>query len=309
MARRTDRKIKDRKMAGNSFAVASFSCHSFYCRSCLVLLVVCGCLLAPQAAAEEPAALADGEKALREKWQGVYFEIAQALVMRAGDQRLALLEKPLLFYTNPVRTNDQHGSMFLWTNEGRPAVIGSIWSALHRPDPGVRNITHEFHSLSEQPDVQAARGGQAAWNSGEPGIAWQALAGSPAPASSRAGRLVQMRSLARGLVASITAEEATDLRLMPQPLYRYPEKTAGALDGALFVFALATDPELILLLEAENNEPATYRAAFARFGNLAMAVKDGERTIWSCERGTPGRSEGKYYLHWRIEQRKADLTP
>ena len=134
-------------------------------------------------------------------------------------------------------------------------MIGSIWSALNRADTSLRNITHEFHSLSEQTDVQATRGGQAAWTSGEPGIAWHSLAGSPAPASSRAGRLVQMRALARSLSARITAEEATDLRLMPQPLYRYAEKTAGALDGALFVFALATDPELILLVEANAGEP------------------------------------------------------
>lgn len=270
--------------------------------------------LAPLAAADEPSPLTAGEQALREKWQAVYLEIAQSLDMRAGEKKLALYEQPLLFYTNPVRTNDQHGSMFLWTDEGRPAVIGSIWSGLNVKDKALRNITHEFHSLSEQPDVQAARGGpghpkgQAQWSAGEPGIAWQALVGSPAPASSRVRRLSQMRDAVRQLTASITAVEASELRLMPQPLYRYPEKTPSVVDGALFVFALATDPELIVLIEQRDAQPAM-RVAFARFGNLPMSVTDGERELWSCERGTPGRSEGKYYLHWRIEQRKADLSP
>jgi hypothetical protein len=266
-------------------------------------------ILAPLTAAAQDATSPSAEKLLREKWQGVYLEIAQSLEMRVGEKKLRLHDQPLLFYTNPVRTNDQHGSMFLWTHEGRPAVLGSIWSAVHRPDPSVRNITHEFHSLTEQPDVQTALGEATAWSAGEPGIAWQALAESPAPSSSRSGRLVQMRSLARRLNAQITAEEATELRLMPQPLYRHPEQTAGVLDGALFVFALATDPELILLVEATASDTPAYRVAFARFGNLAMSVKDGDREIWSCDSGTRGRSDGKYYLKWRAEQRKADLTP
>jgi len=97
---------------------------------------------------------------------------------------------------------------------------------------------------------------------------------------------------------------------MPQPLYRYPEDTAGASDGAMFVFALATDPELVLLIEdAADGDKPVWKVAFARFGNLAMAVKDGDQTLWTCERGKPGRSEGRYYLYWRIEQRPADLSP
>ena len=67
--------------------------------------------------------------------------------MQHGQQRLTLLEKPLLFYTNPVRMNDQHGAIFLWTEAGRPAVIGSIWSAINRQNPSSRIVSHEWHSL------------------------------------------------------------------------------------------------------------------------------------------------------------------
>ena len=275
-----------------------------------LFVILVALVLAPLAAADEPSAPSDAEKALRHKWQGVYLEIAQSLEMCSGETKLTLHDKPLLFYTNPVRATDQHGTIFLWTDQGRPAVFGSVWSALNRTDTSLRNITHEWHSLVEEPDVQAVRGGQTDWTSGEPGVAWQTLADSPAPASSRAARLVQMRTLARGLAVSITAESETELRLMTQPLYRYPEKSAGAIDGAIFVYSLATDPELILLVEAsEPADKSEYRIACARFGNLAMAVKSGERTLWTCDRGTPGQSNGKYYLHWRVEQRKADLSP
>jgi hypothetical protein len=243
---------------------------------------------------------------LRDRWQQVYLKIAGGIEMRRGEVALQLEPAPLLFYTNPVRLNQQHGSIFLWTEGGRPAVFGSIWSAVNRNDSSVRFVTHEFHSLSESANVSARKDGASLWNSGEAGIAWLSLDPSPAPAASRPARLVQMRQLARRIRARITAEEASDLRLMTNPLYRYPDSAIGC-DGALFAFCLATDPELILLVEANlaANKPA-YKVACARFGNLAMEVADGDKRIWTCDRGTPGRSEGKYYLRWRAEEMPAN---
>jgi len=247
------------------------------------------------------------DKALREKWQQVYQKIAGSIEMRRGAAELTLEKAPLLFYTNPVRMNQQHGSIFLWTQNGRPAVFGSIWSAVNRNDASVRFVTHEFHSLVDTPDVSAGKTGATVWSSGEAGIAWQPLADAPAPGATRTARLVQLRQLARKLSARITAEEAGDLRLLTNPLYRYPEQTAGALDGGLFAYCLATDPELIVLIEADTSaKTPAYRAAFARFGNLAMEVNDGDKLIWTCDRGTPGRSAGKYYLRWRAEEMPAN---
>jgi hypothetical protein len=247
------------------------------------------------------------EPMLKEKWQQAYRSIAQSIEMRRGSTPLSLQSQPLLYYTNPVRTNDQQGAIFLWTLGGRPAVIGSIWSALNRLDTTSRNVTHEWHSLMVNEDVNATRGGRTIWIAGEPGITWLTLPDCPAPSQSRVARLGQLRSIARRLTARITAEEESELRLMPQPLYRYPEKTPDVRDGAVFAYALTTDPELLLLIEAAGSEPMPiYRVAIARFGNLAMSVRDGDRTIWSCERGKPGYSDGKYFLHWRAEQMPTD---
>jgi hypothetical protein len=249
------------------------------------------------------------DAASREKWQKVYREIAESLEMRHGETRLELHDVPLLYYTNPVRTTDQHGTLFLWTERGQPAVLGSIWSAIDRQRADLRNIAHEYHSLVEDADVHASVKGEARWSSGEAGIAWKVLDGAPKPGKTRPARLVQMRELARRLSASITTkEEKNELRLMPQPLYRYPENVDGAVDGSLFVFALATDPELIVLIKqpADADDPV-WKVAFARFGNLAMEVKDRDRTLWTCERGIPGRSAGRYLLKWKVEQRSADL--
>jgi hypothetical protein len=263
-------------------------------------------LLSLLVAGSVPAEQSESDNLLHEKWQQAYRQIAESLDLLHGETPLVLEPTPLLFYTNPQRVNGQHGTIFLWTERGRPAVFGSIWSAIHRTDPKLRNVSHELHSLADSGTVRAVRDSAELWNSGETGIAWQTLDELPAPAASKPARLVQMRRIARRLSARITAEEENELRLMPNPLYRYPEGAPGALDGALFVYAMATDPELVLLVEATTETASpSYRVAFARFGNLAMAARDGEQTIWTCDRGTPGRSDGKYYLRWRAEQMSA----
>jgi hypothetical protein len=250
------------------------------------------------------------DAAAREKWQKTYQAIAQSVVMRHSESRLTMLDQPLLFYTNPVRTNDQHGAIFLWTEAGRPAVIGSIWSAMNRQNPDSRFVTHEWHSLVVGSNVTATRGEKRLWTPGEPGIAWETLAGTPVPASQRAARLLQMRSLARRFSVAIQVEGESDLRLMAQPLYRYPETVVGVLDGAIFSFAMTTDPELLVLLEdREISGHPNWQVAFARFGNKAMTVKDDDKIVWSCEAGAPGISNGRYYLRWRAEEMPARPQP
>ena len=67
---------------------------------------------------------------------------------------------------------------------------------------------------------------------------------------------------------------------MAQPLYRYPEQVSSVLDGAIFSFAMTTDPELLVLLEdREIDGQPTWHVAFARFGNKAMTVKAAPPTI------------------------------
>src|SRR5262245_16284848 len=57
-----------------------------------------------------------------------------------------LVEKPIYVWSNPTRSNVQHGLVLVWTDRGRPVAIGSIFS---HPETGKRMICHEFHSMSE----------------------------------------------------------------------------------------------------------------------------------------------------------------
>jgi hypothetical protein len=264
--------------------------------------------MSPAARAQETPAVPDR---LLERWMALYLERAESLDMLvAGDpqRRLELQKSPLLKYTNPVRNVQQHGAVYVWTNEGRPAVLGSIWSAIDRTQPDLRRLYFEWHSLAAD-DVSAERSGASLWSAGEPGVEWQALREFGPVAASRPLRLVQMRRIARALTARIDTEES-ELRLMDQPIYRYPEGTAGVDDGAVFAFVMGTDPELIVLLEAAASDggPPQWRIACARFSNWPMRVAIGDREIWSCEKVEPPHDRGRYFLWFAMELLPADLA-
>jgi hypothetical protein len=91
-------------------------------------------------------------------------------------------------------------------------------------------------------------------------------------------------------------ETKQDLRLLPQPLYRYSEKEE-ILDGALFVFVVTTDPECCLLLEAyQDHEGSRYRYAVAPMSIYQLEVRYKDHPVWSIERrGAVGPNCRSYY--------------
>ena len=72
---------------------------------------------------------------------------------------------------------------------------------------------------------------------------------------------------------------------MSRPLYRYEKSDGDVVDGAVFCFAMGTDPEVILLIEAVVTAGETqWEYAFARrtSGELQGQL-DGD-TVWTAER-------------------------
>lgn len=112
----------------------------------------------------------------------------------------------------------------------------------------------EAQAGGAQEPVTASRKGQLFWKCDQPGVQWKAGHSDLAISPERATRSLQMRSISRqyqagyykGLVLG------NEFRLMPQPIYRYPESTPGVIDGAIFSFAVGTDPCVLLLVEARQ---------------------------------------------------------
>jgi hypothetical protein len=100
-----------------------------------------------------------------------------------------------------------------------------------------------------------------------------------------------MRTLAGQFSARLMDErrnragERQELRLLTQPLYRYPTAEGEVLDGALFAIVMGTDPEVFLLLEARRvSDGPTWRYAFARMNVDAMTVSFKEQEVWRAEK-------------------------
>jgi hypothetical protein len=98
-----------------------------------------------------------------------------------------------------------------------------------------------------------------------------------------------LRSLSREFTGRSLSDagQAWELRLLPQPLYRYESTDPDVLDGALFtlVSSAGTDPEIILLLEARKTPTGpqwVYGAA--RFSDMNLWLKHKNQEVWSSIR-------------------------
>src|SRR5262245_32324929 len=62
------------------------------------------------------------------------------MFLDAGHKQAAELNtKPIFNWTNLVGEHTQYGHLFVWTHQGRPAVIGTIFST-RASDPKKRNV-------------------------------------------------------------------------------------------------------------------------------------------------------------------------
>jgi hypothetical protein len=196
---------------------------------------------------------------------------------------LELVERPLLHWGNPAR-NGEDGAVFAWLKDGRPEVVGSVFTYRdRRRDMVLRK--HAFHSLSDSP-LTAEFQSRLIWSPKLAGVKFAPAPAAEPPAEDARRRLTQMRSLARQFSVTMVdlKEEKSELRLMTQPLLRY-EPTAGpAVDGAIFAFAVATDPEALLLLEArKNGSDLRWEFAFARFHFVTLSAQHHGKEVWRVE--------------------------
>lgn len=239
--------------------------------------------IAPLARTQEPAETPEVtvnkeliEAALKLTKEGA---VKYSIALEDGT-KLKLLPDPILRWSNPS-VGEIHGNVFLWTSGDRPAVVGSFykWFTPHT------HLTHEFHSLAEQPLV-ARRDDAEVWTTKQAGLAFKALAEAPAPAPSAASRLLQMKRLARDFAATKVERDGAkqEMRLLPQPIYRYAAPDKQLLDGALFVLVQGTDPEVFLLLEAQGADgKEAWHFAATRMNGVGFSLRYQDKEIWSVE--------------------------
>jgi hypothetical protein len=133
--------------------------------------------------------------------------------------------------------------------EGRPAGLLTI--EIYN-DAGDRAVaSYEFAALAnEQLSLTHAARKELTWQTPAEAFALKPLADAPPPADTPTARLGQMRRLARRFaVSEVFNDLSIECRLLAQPIDRYSSQDEALVDGALFVFANGTNPEVGLLLE------------------------------------------------------------
>ena len=225
--------------------------------------------------------------------------------MDADKHKLVLEPKPIFRWSNPVRGPVHDALLFVWLYQGRPAAIGNIF-ALHGRDEW--QIWHEFHSLDLVP-LHATWRGQLLWSPPKAAVEFKPVPDAPAPADSAEERTRQMRSLARDFTAnSIDEKDAPwELRLLPQTIYRYGTADSDVLDGGLFIFVQATDPELILLVEARRkDETYQWYYACARFTDYRLQLRYKGTEVWAV---APGRYRDVTAPHFHFYAERLNSPP
>jgi hypothetical protein len=190
--------------------------------------------------------------------------------------------KPLLRYSDPTRgaagqTVLLDASVWRLGEQGRPKAL--ITLELYGSDEDETLLSYEFLSLAE-PQLKLAhkQHTKVAWQSAGTRLKWSPLSGAPEPAASANGRLVQMREQARRFEAIEVIERAdVKCRLLAQPIDRYQAAADGIVDGALFVYANGTNPELGVLIESDGKR---YTFAVIRLTSAESHVAlDGKEVV------------------------------
>jgi hypothetical protein len=190
--------------------------------------------------------------------------------------RLQLAPDPLHRWTDPTRQNSD-GVLWAWRSSGRPIAVLAI-----EPQPTL--WCFEFVSLST--GRVEADNGRVYWAPKTAGVEFHEIPDAPTPAAGETERSRQMRDLANRFTARefwhVTAQHYP-LRLLPHPIDRYSDPKSGLVDGAIFIFANTTNPEVLLLIEArrQGQGQPTWLYAAETLTTAAPTLILDRKEVWS----------------------------
>jgi hypothetical protein len=201
------------------------------------------------------------------------------------------LDKPLLRFNDATRAFHD-GAVWAFGEKGRPSAL----LAFERYET---KWAWELVSLSKA-GLSAELVDGWKWAPKEAGLELRELMDAEAPADSQAGRLRQMRMLARRFAATQRAgSERYELRMLPQPVLRYADTDANLVDGALFAFVYGTNPEVIAVIECHSvgGGRASWHYAFAPLTTAPASASLDGKEVWSkAQSSLPNRQEPYTYF-------------
>jgi hypothetical protein len=266
-------------------------------RSWLALRVVLALLVSSVA-----SALAQDEAEAKQQLELMQAAVAN-LQPESSDPKvkaaLALVSKPLLRYSDPTRgTSEAAGNVLLdatvWRlgTAGRPMALVTV--EIYRAPNASRLLSFEFLSLTETQFSLKHKMEKIRWDATGSALTLKDLPDAPKPAAAAAGRLAQMRQLARRFAAKESFRGQTiECRLLTQPIDRYQSAAEKIVDGAIFAYANGTNPELGVVFETDGEH---WRYGVIRLTSAESSVAlDGQEVASYDFYDARGRTEGPYH--------------
>lgn len=236
---------------------------------------------------EPESTLEELDATARAQWRRAFDEVAEGykLVRMTDAAKLTLVDRATYTWARAGSEGGTYGAVYVWTHRGNAEAVACFWRYVK---PGGRlAIVHEWHSLS--PAILSAESDVAIPWTTKAGWKRQPVPDAPVPAASAVARMQQMRMMCREFAAHSTANngERTELRLLPQPLYRFESANPDVIDGGLFAFvcSIGTDPEVFVQLEADkSDEGPRWHYSLGRFSHLNLSVSYQDKEVWQAQR-------------------------
>jgi hypothetical protein len=289
----------------------------------LAIAFACGGLVSGQITQDNPRGK-DDERAGRLEEMRRLVRPFRAYKIEQG-QRVAvpLRPEPLQRWNDPTRAFSD-ASLWVWGMTGRPVAAVAVELYPASGKKGER-WAHEFVSLAGGPiEVEGGQGieysptvpvprsdGSLWWAPRRPGIELREIPGAPVPALVEADRLRQLKSLAQrfsGHEFYDRTQQTYVLRLLPHPVLRYADAGGNLVDGAVFLFAHGTNPEILLLIEAQGRAPgsATWRFGLAQLSRADLTVRLDQKDVWTRSVSPQRSTEDPYFVVQTARRPPAD---
>jgi len=277
---------------------------------CGVLVLMAGWSVSAMAADPASKPTEDEQRAARLKLLRQLGETVQIVVMADGKATpVKMLPEPLHRYK---RESQQYADAVVWAwgDGGRPTALLTLCCHV---TPSYSHLMCEFDSLSPRP-LEGRMGDEVRWSPQGAGLDMKRLPNAPAPAEDQPGRLQQIGEL----TARMKADEApyifaatdpygaagaekpknSDLPWLPKPVYRYSDPAHGIIDGALCFACLESDPEVILVLEAQRHgdAPPAWYYGFNRSAFAELHVRFDGKPLWTAPRLSGTAPANPYHM-------------
>ncbi|MGO9112897.1 MAG: hypothetical protein ACLP9L_26995 [Thermoguttaceae bacterium] len=252
-------------------------------------------------AADPPAAQEDKQWAVR---LGLFKRIAEqvdvAIDEGAKPVPVKMMAEPLYRYAQKSRSTPD-AIVWGWTDGGRPAAIVTLACTM---DANLHMMTYELDRLSAKP-LTCTIDGKESWVPHGSGIEMATFPKAAAPADDAPARLKQVDKLLSRLKGSEVYNNVppgqppqADLAWLPQPIHRYCDAKQGIIDGFLCFSCIDTNPEVVLVLEAQRrkNSAPEWRYGFNRIAFAELHVFLDDKEIWTAPHLSGTSSEDAYHL-------------